>query len=100
MADPDVVHRRAAGVVWRCGPDRVLTVRVGDRSDEAVNELFGAAAVVWLALDEPATDAQLAERLTDADVDIDWRNGLAQLRASRLVVTAAEGDGLHREEGP
>jgi hypothetical protein len=78
----------------------VLTVRVGDRSDEAVNELFGAAAVVWLALDEPATDLQLAERLTDADVDTDWHDGLDQLRVSRLVVTVSDGDALHCEEGP
>jgi hypothetical protein len=90
MADRDVVLQRAGGVVWRCAPDRVITLRVGDRSERAVNELHGAAAVVWLALDEPATSEQLTVRLADADIDTDWVDGLARLRASGLVIDSRQ----------
>jgi hypothetical protein len=63
------VHERAADVLWRAGPDRVLTHRVGADADEAAGELIGTVALVWLALDEPATATQLADRLADAGLD-------------------------------
>lgn len=88
MAEPAGAVRRVDGVVWRCGPDRVLTLRVADRSDTAANELFGAAALVWLALDEPATPDELARRLADADFDAGATDGLAVLRERALVEDA------------
>lgn len=91
MGEHDLVMRRADGVVWRCGPDRVITLRVGDRSEQAANELFGTAAMVWLALDEPATSDQLGARLADADIDTDWADGFDLLRASGLIVAAGPG---------
>ncbi len=99
MGEHELVVRRADDVVWRCAPDRVITLRVGDRSDQAGNELFGAAAMVWLALDEPGTSHELAERLADADIDTDWADGLELLRAGGLVVAVDPGARDGREAG-
>jgi hypothetical protein len=88
MAEPAAAVRRVGGVVWRCGPDRVLTLRVANRSDTAANELFGAAALVWLALDEPATPDELARRLAEAGFHADPTDGLAALRERALVEDA------------
>jgi hypothetical protein len=60
-------YSRAPGVLWRLGPDRVLVRRVGEGA-EGARDLFGAAALVWLALDEPLTgsDLLLDDRLPGA----------------------------------
>lgn len=80
-------HVRADHVVWRCGPDRVLLRNLDDRVDRVCTELFGAAALVWLALDEPATDDELSSRLSESAQSADWRAGLTQLRDHGLVTT-------------
>jgi hypothetical protein len=54
---------RGEGLVWRLANDRVVVRRVG--ASDAV-ELFGAAALVWAALDEPRSVADLA-----GDLDLD-----------------------------
>lgn len=66
MSEP--VYARQVEVVWRLAPDRVLVRRVWpkDGEDEAA-DLLGAAALVWIALDEPGTRADVVERLADAD---------------------------------
>jgi hypothetical protein len=63
-------YERARGVLWRAAPDRIVTRRVRAGADGAL-DLFGPAAVVWAALDEPATVDEIDERLADADVELD-----------------------------
>ena len=60
---------RPEAVVWRLAPDRVLVRRVGDLSDDGCADLIGFAAAVWVGLDEPASLAELRERLADAGID-------------------------------
>ena len=64
----ETVYSRLAEVVWRIGPDRVLVHQVGALPEQAVKELIGAVALVWLALDEPGTAHELAGRLNDAGI--------------------------------
>jgi hypothetical protein len=55
--------------VWRLARDRVLLRRVGDHSGSAAIDLLGAAAVVWVAAEEPLTPDELvteSELSTDA----------------------------------
>ncbi len=59
---------RSREVVWRFGIDRVLVRRPGRRDDDAAADLIGNAALVWVALDDPATTAELLERMHDAGV--------------------------------
>lgn len=54
---------RAEGVVWRVASDRVLVRRAGIRGPAAARELLGAAAVVFAALDGPASVPELAASL-------------------------------------
>jgi hypothetical protein len=86
MVTPERTVCRAGDVVWRCGPDRVLTLRVGDNTGEAFSELFGAAAAVWLALDEPAAPEEIGRRLADAEIETGWSEALELLRERNLVV--------------
>ena len=68
--DPVARYRRGRDVVWRSGPDRVLLQHVDRPAETAATDLLGDVAVVWLALDTPATRDELAERLADADVTV------------------------------
>ena len=80
-------YERAPGIVWRVGPDRVLVRKVGQGADGAL-DLLGPAAVAWVALDEPATVDELAERLTEAEVPGERVDeAVQQLVESGLVVT-------------
>ena len=65
------VYVRARGVVWRTAADRVLLQRVGGPPEQAAFELSGPVALVWLALDEPGTAADIAARLAEAGIDSD-----------------------------
>ena len=73
----ETVYARSPDVVWRLGPDRVLVRRVGGRGEDAAAELLGAAALVWIAVDEPATRNEILIRgpggrfRMDADLAID-----------------------------
>jgi hypothetical protein len=63
---------RVPGFVWRLAGDRVLVRSVGARGDHAITELTGDVMLVWVALDEPGTAAEVAARLgapTQSDVD-------------------------------
>jgi hypothetical protein len=61
-------YTRADDLVWRLARDRVLVRRVGDYGDTAAVDLLGAAAVVWVAAEEPLTPAELAAE-TELDVE-------------------------------
>ncbi len=57
-------YQRVARVVWRLAADRVLVARLdGDSAD-----LVGAAALLWLALDEPRPIDALAHELAEFGV--------------------------------
>ena len=59
---------RADDLVWRLARDRVLVRRVGVHGDTAAIDLLGAAAVVWVAAEEPLTpDALAAETELSGD---------------------------------
>jgi len=77
-------YHRHEQALWREGIDRVL---VHLPAGEGVRsfELGGAEALVWLSLDEPTGNAELAQRLADfAAVDaVDA--ALANLRAEGLL---------------
>lgn len=81
-------YARAGDVVWRIGPDRVLVRKVGHEG----LDLVGAAAMIWLALDEPRTldaiDAELADAIAGSTGDVvDVEGTLAPLVAGGLVET-------------
>ena len=83
-----VTYARAANVVWRLGPDRVMVRLVGG-GDEGASDLFGSAAIAWVALDEPATPEELAGRVADADTVLDpgeLTEAVESLVAAGLVV--------------
>jgi hypothetical protein len=63
-------YSRAPDVVWRLGPDRVLVRRVGGQGEDAAAELMGAAALVWVVLDEPATVKGVMDRLPSEGLDV------------------------------
>ena len=65
MSEP--VYSRSPGVVWRLGPDRVLVRRVGGQGEDAAAELMDAAALVWVALDQPATVQRVAARIEEVE---------------------------------
>ena len=73
----ETVYARSPDVVWRLGPDRVLVRRVGGRGEDAAAELLGAAALVWIAVVEPASRNEFLIRgpggrfRMDADLAID-----------------------------
>lgn len=76
---------RADGVTWRLLGQRVLCTRhMGPSAD-----LTGAAALVWVALDEPRTRDALVQDLAEfgaAAADID--DALRMLAEARLVGAA------------
>ena len=76
---------RRSDVLWRLGADRVLVRRVGaDGLD-----LVGAAALVWLALDEPADLEALSTELSAlSDDPIDVGAAVAELESAGLVERA------------
>lgn len=85
---------RLIETVWRLAPDRVLVRRVWPKEgeDEAA-DLLGVAALIWVALDEPATVAELDDRLTDADQVIppdDVRQTLDSLLATGWIIRIDE----------
>jgi len=60
--------QRSPRTVWRLASDRVLIRRV-DSEDPIAEDLFGAAARVWVAADEPRDVSDLAHE-TDLDIDV------------------------------
>lgn len=64
--DPSTVWRRDPAVLSRIGTDRVLVRRVDGAALDPALDLVGPPALVWVALDQPGTVADLADRLGDA----------------------------------
>ena len=84
-------YTRADNLVWRSGPDRVLLQHIEGPLETAATDLLGDVAYVWLALDTPATRAELAERLADADVSVtDLDADLTYLLDHALITTKTE----------
>ena len=73
----ETVYTRSPDVVWRLGPDRVLVGLDGSgrqvverASQPRTVESVGPAALVWIALDDPAsTEAELVH-LEEVRVEI------------------------------
>ena len=67
MADAATVYARQVEALWRLAPDRVLVRRPWpkDGQDDAA-DLLGMAALVWIALDEPGSVAEIERRLLEA----------------------------------
>ena len=78
-----LTYRRADGVVWRVGPDRVLLHRIGVPPEDATLDLSGPVAFVWVALDEPGDAEEIIERVSEAADDLDRESVTADVR--RLV---------------
>ena len=57
-------------MVWRLATDRVIVRRVGT-ADDTMTELHGAAALVWVALDEPGTTADVVLRIEHEMPEVD-----------------------------
>ena len=79
-------YSRASDVLWRNAPDRVLVRRVGHEG----LDLFGVAAMVWLALDTPRTIAELEREIESlfeesADVAADVGETVEALVVEHLV---------------
>lgn len=65
---PTMTYRRRIEVLWRAAPDRVVITRTDAPTGSGAAELIGPVAFVWLALDEPATQADVESRLAEAGV--------------------------------
>jgi hypothetical protein len=79
------IYSRAPDVVWRLAPDRVLVRPIRSQDKDVAVDLIGDAALAWIALDEPATEQELVERLADADMNGDPTAGTRLLIDSKLV---------------
>lgn len=78
---------RAQRVVWRVLRDRVMVHRVDASPDSASTDLIGPVALVWLALDEPASMAEVTTRLAEESVEVaDVEAELGRLVAAGLVL--------------
>ena len=72
--------------VWRLAADRVVVRRVGDHGPDAAAEVTGSAILVWLALEEPRTTAELLDELSDyADPAAELENALTLLHEHEWI---------------
>ena len=62
MSSP--TFERVADAVWRLGPDRVIARHASIDADDASVDLTGLAALVWVALDESGSVAEIDDRLS------------------------------------
>ena len=62
---------RADRIVWRVANGVVLNQSVDGGPDAGASELTGWAAMVWVALDEPATRDELMTRLETTVAEVD-----------------------------
>ncbi|MGK2949786.1 MAG: hypothetical protein ACSLFP_14540 [Acidimicrobiales bacterium] len=80
-------YARNPEVLWRLVGERIALRHAADRSDSGAAEAAGAAALLWLCLDEPATadelKADLAAALPDLDAPLD--DALALLLERDLI---------------
>lgn len=59
---PPQRFQRSPSVVWRLATDRLL-VRRADGTEPVAEDLLGAAALVWVAVDEPRTSDDVAREV-------------------------------------
>lgn len=81
------VYARSPDVVWRLGPDRVLVRRVSAPDGQA-QDLEGAAALIWISLDEPGTASDVIERIVVAGLraEADETNDTIQLLLDEQLI--------------
>jgi hypothetical protein len=95
-------YTRHRQVLWRLGPDRVLVRHPWPAEGrEQAADLLGLAAMIWIALDEPATLDEIEQRLAEARDPGDPAPALARddisdtldhLVATGWVESVGEGD--------
>lgn len=81
-------HRRNPRVVWRVLPGMVLAQMLDAEPGGGASELSGVAAQVWVVLDEPMDETDIADALELAEVPQGLQfvgEALAQLREAGLV---------------
>ncbi|MFZ4718486.1 MAG: hypothetical protein ACOYMR_03615 [Ilumatobacteraceae bacterium] len=83
MTATSETFERAPGHVWRLAHDRLLLRRIGARDPHAMVEVVGDALLVWVALDEPGTCAEVSARLGADDVVV--RSALADAVGAGIV---------------
>ncbi len=90
----EAVYSREVDVIWRLAPDRVLVRHAGigspgdtqpdgdGNADVPVEaaDLMGLAALVWVALDEPAAAGELVDRLAAEHLDSTVEDAAATAR--------------------
>lgn len=79
---------RAREVLWRLADDRVLVLRMQGQGPRLAAELTGPPAALWLMLDEPSDERELAALLTTAGCDdpaTELARGLDALLTHRLI---------------
>ena len=86
----ETVYARAPRVVWRLGPDRVLVRRV-DIPDGEPRDLQGVAALVWVSLDEPGTESDIAERIAGTGLETETGETLRLLLDEELIIVDPTG---------
>ncbi|MFT6390609.1 MAG: hypothetical protein ACJA14_000116 [Ilumatobacter sp.] len=92
---PEPTFARVADAVWRLAPDRVIVRRASAGSDDAGADVWGLAAMVWAALDEPGSVVDLAERLAAEELavnDADLGTVVSQLVDAGWLCRADGGD--------
>lgn len=67
-SESETVYARSPDVLWRLGPDRVLVRRVSVPEGQSW-DLGGAAALVWISLDEPGTSSDVMARIAAAGLE-------------------------------
>jgi hypothetical protein len=80
--------------LWRFAGDRVLTRRREPPAADVEADLAGVTALVWLALDRPQRQSDLAAALAEAgvaDPDEVATTECTQLVANRLIIETASG---------
>lgn len=77
-------YRRHGDVFWRLAHDRVVARRIGMEG----SDLQGAAALVWVVLDEPRSLTEIVAELMAADHHLDQADvatAIEQLTGASLI---------------
>lgn len=82
------VYSRSA-VAWRQASDRILALDAPPKRDSELHELSGAAAMVWLALDTPASLDTVRARIQEAGIECPELEPAVNELISRRLVGAA-----------
>jgi len=82
------IYERAGGCLWRLLGDRVLVQLVGHHATPL--NLGGAAAVAWVALDEPASRRELVARLDGVGSPEEYLDEAIELLVTESLVEVHE----------